>query len=59
MGSILQSSNLSTIRVLSYAFHFIHCRYETGDDKEELQKDTCTATEEEEVMMKTPFEYVQ
>mmetsp|Transcript_11175 Transcript_11175/g.24011 ORF Transcript_11175/g.24011 Transcript_11175/m.24011 type:complete len:501 (-) Transcript_11175:114-1616(-) len=69
VGGVWKHPNCRVAYVAQHAFHhienhlektpnqYIQWRYEHGDDKEALVKDTMIATEEELKVMKKPFEY--
>eukprot|EP00947_MAST-08B_sp_MAST-8B-sp1_P005959 g5959.t1 len=68
-GIVKKNPNMRFAYVAQHAFHhieqhldktpnqYIRWRYETGDDKEALVKETMVVTEEEKQAMAKPFEY--
>jgi len=68
VGTVWKHPNVKVAYVAQHAFHhieqhlgktpneYIRWRYEFGDDKEAIGKDTLKATEEEEKLMKTPVQ---
>eukprot|EP00182_Erythrolobus_australicus_P003308 CAMPEP_0185831986 /NCGR_PEP_ID=MMETSP1353-20130828/1818_1 /TAXON_ID=1077150 /ORGANISM="Erythrolobus australicus, Strain CCMP3124" /LENGTH=1073 /DNA_ID=CAMNT_0028530113 /DNA_START=67 /DNA_END=3288 /DNA_ORIENTATION=+ len=69
LGNVWKHPNCRVAYVAQHAFHhienhlektpnqYIQWRYEHGDDKEALVKDTMVATDAELAVMKQPFEY--